>query len=120
MSPHDQSGLQGDSVDEGPVDLGEVVEQPLHMGRRGRRGGHVGAARVVTELVRRVLHLHHLQQPPSTLCINITASSSSADHLALGRDEAVAAGHRHGVRGGAAHLLPRAAVIIGEADTVTE
>ena len=116
MSPHDQSGLQGDSVDEGPVDLGEVVEQPLHVGRRGRRGGHVGAARVVTELVRRVLHLHHLQHPPSALCI----TASSADHLALGRDEAVAAGHRHGVRGGAAHLLPRAAVIIGEADTVTE
>ena len=45
-------------------------------------------------------------------------TASSADHLALGRDEAVAAGHRHRVRGGAAHLLPRAAVIIGEADTV--
>ena len=36
------------SVDEGSIDLGQVVQQPLHVGGRGRGGGHVGAGGVVT------------------------------------------------------------------------
>ena len=31
-----------------PIDLGQVVQQPLHVGGRGRGGGHVGAGGVVT------------------------------------------------------------------------
>ena len=51
---------------------------------------------MVTILIRGVLHLHQ---------------------LALGGEEAVAAGHQHGGARGVTHLLPGAAVIIGE--TVT-
>ena len=39
------------------VDLGEVVEQPLHVGRHGRGLGHVGAGRVEPGLVSVALHL---------------------------------------------------------------
>ena len=39
------------------VDLGEVVEQPLHVRRHGRGLGHVGAGRVEPGLVSVVLHL---------------------------------------------------------------
>ena len=39
------------------VDLGEVVEQPLHVGRHGRGLGHVGPGRVEPGLVSVVLHL---------------------------------------------------------------
>ena len=48
-----------------------------------------------TVLIGSVLHLHQ---------------------LALGGEEAVAAGHRHGRAGGVAHLLSGAAVIISEAE----
>ena len=38
------------------------------------------------------------------------------DQLALGGEEAVAAGHQHGGAGGVAHLLPGTAIIIGETE----
>ena len=36
------------SVDEGAIDLGQVVQQPLDVGGRGRGGRHVGAGGMVT------------------------------------------------------------------------
>merc|ERR1719480_164905 len=68
------------------------------MGGRGRGGRHVGSGGVVTVLIRGVLHLHQ---------------------LALGGEEAVAAGHQHGGARGVTHLLPGAAVIIGEVEVVS-
>merc|ERR1719350_1179565 len=68
------------------------------MGGRGRGGRHVGSGGVVTVLIRGVLHLHQ---------------------LALGGEEAVAAGHQHGGARGVTHLLPGATVIIGEIEVVS-
>ena len=76
-----------------PPCLGEVVQQPLDVGGRGRGGGHVRPGGVVPVLISRVLHLHQ---------------------LALGGEEAVAAGHQHARGVVITRLLARAAVIIGE------
>ena len=38
-----------------PIDLGQVVQQPLHVGGHGRGLGHVGASRVEARLVRVIL-----------------------------------------------------------------
>ena len=54
---------------------------------------------MVTVLIGGVLHLHQ---------------------LALGGEEAVAAGHQHGRAGGVAHLLSGAAVIVGEAEKTSD
>ena len=35
-------------VDEGPVDLGQVIQQPLDMRRRGWGGRHVGPGGVIS------------------------------------------------------------------------
>ena len=60
------------------VDLGEVVEQPLHVGRHGRGLGHVGAGRVEPGLVSVVLHLR------LELSTNLRESNSARRRPLLG------------------------------------
>ena len=72
-----------------PIDLGQVVQQPLDVGGHGRGLGHVGPGGVEARLVRVVL---------------------DADLFPLWGHEAVAPAD--GVRG--PHLLPAGPVIIGK------
>ena len=73
------------------LDLGGLELRVLGPGL-DKNNGH-------TVLIGGVLHLHQ---------------------LALGGEEAVAAGHQHGRAGGVAHLLSGAAVIIGEAEKTSD
>ena len=57
-----------------PIDLGQVVQQPLHVGGHGRGLGHVGAGRVEPGLVSVVLHLQ--QRGRLELSTNIRESNS--------------------------------------------
>ena len=58
------------------VDLGEVVEEPLHVGRHGRGLGHVGAGGVEPGLVSVVLHLQQ-QRGRIELSTNLRESNSA-------------------------------------------
>ena len=80
-------------VENSTIHLGKVIQEPPDMRRRRGCGGHVRARGVVTILISSVLHLHQ---------------------LALGGEEAVAAGHQHARGVVITRLLARAAVIIGE------
>ena len=65
------------------VDLGEVVEQPLHVRRHGRGLGHVGAGRVEPGLVSVVLHLQQ-HRGPLELSTNLRESNSARRRPLLG------------------------------------
>ena len=64
------------------VDLGEVVEQPLHVRRHGWGLGHVGAGRVEPGLVSVVLHLQ--QRGRLELSINLRESNRARRRPLLG------------------------------------
>ena len=64
------------------VDLGEVVEEPLHVGRHGRGLGHVGAGGVEPCLVSVVLHLQQ-QRGRLELSTNLHESNSARRRLIL-------------------------------------
>ena len=65
------------------VDLGEVVEEPLHVGRHGRGLGHVGAGGVEPGLVSVVLHLQQ-QRGRLELSTNLHESNSARRMAILG------------------------------------
>ena len=65
------------------VDLGEVVEEPLHVGRHGRGLGHVGAGGVEPGLVSVVLHLQQ-QRGRLELSTNLHESNSARRRPILG------------------------------------
>ena len=65
------------------VDLGEVVEEPLHVGRHGRGLGHVGAGGVEPGLVSVVLHLQQ-QRGRLELSTNLHESNSARGRAILG------------------------------------
>ena len=101
-----------------PIDLGQVIQQPLHVGGHGRGLGHVGARRVEARLVRVVLDadLQPVRAQYSCHVIRLIQSEAGilTDLLPLRGHEAVAAAN--GVRG--PNLLSAGPVIIGKTGNI--
>ena len=100
-----------------PIDLGEVIQQPLDVGGHGRGLGHVRAGRVETRLVRVVLDADlqpiRAQYSGHVTSLDQSEASISTDLLPLRGHEAVAA--PDGVRG--PDLLSAGPVIVGKTKT---
>ena len=101
-----------------PIDLGQVVQQPLHVGGHGRGLGHVRARRVEARLVRVVLDadLQPIRAQYSGHVTSLVQSEAGilTDLLPLGGHEAVAAAD--GVRG--PDLLSAGTVIVGKTGNI--